>query len=376
MIISSLLDISLSERDLDNVIKSLNLDLSFKIERVIRKGISSTKLIVEENKVERSFKEVKELVKNSNLDEKVKENAINIFKELAIAEAKVHNKEYNDVIFHEVGSDDAVFDITASTLGILRLKEKGYRIFSTPVNLGGGEVRMHHGIYPVPPPAVLEVLKDSKVEIFYGEQSDGELLTPTGATILAYFSEGNFKQPFKVKRVSYGAGNKETDKPNVLRLILGEAEFHDRIVLIETNIDDASGEILGNVMNLLAQKAYDVAAVPYFGKKNRPGYILRAICDFESSEEVSRTLMEETGTIGVRIIPVYHRVYSPREEAVVEVLIEGKKFKIRVKRSYPGFQIIKPEFDDVKKISEELSIPLPVAYREVMKFLDRVIDGS
>jgi uncharacterized protein (TIGR00299 family) protein len=203
---------------------------------------------------------------------------------------------------------DAIFDVVASVTGILRLKRKGYRFFATPIRLGSGFVEMHHGRYAVPAPATLEILSNSNLEVVFG--GEGELLTPTAAAILSHFCEGTFRQPFVVEDVSYGAGSKETAEPNVLRLILGKSSVHDGVVLLETLVDDASGEVIGYAMEKIADKALDVSAVPAMGKKGRPAVLIRAVAKFSHAEEVARTMMSETGSIGVRIIPIYHRVIA------------------------------------------------------------------
>ncbi|RLI82370.1 nickel pincer cofactor biosynthesis protein LarC [Archaeoglobales archaeon] len=369
MIISSMLDVALSVEDLRRIKDVLELDLDFNIEEIDKKGIKAKKITVREKKVERSLDGVLAIIKSKLEDElaEVYQDAAKIFERIAEAEAKVHGKEVKNIVFHEVGSDDAIFDVVASSLAFNRLIKNGYKIFSTPINLGGGEVDTLHGTYAVPPPAVMEILRNSKVEVFFGDKEDGELLTPTAAAILAHFSEGTFRYTFKVEKISYGAGQRDTRKPNVLRLILGESEFTDRIAVVETNIDDASGEIIGNAINSLMEKSLDVIVIPYFGKKNRPGYLLKVICKLDEVEEVSKAIMEETGSIGTRIIPVHHRVYSFREEEDVEVSIRGKKFNIRVKRSYPGRKVIKPEFEDVKKVANELGLTILEAYREINK---------
>jgi hypothetical protein len=372
MIVSSLFGITLTEEDLRKVISSFHLDIDFEVKKVKKSGIDARKIDVRETKVERTFKEVTNKfskVSDPELREAVPD-AMRIFERIAQAEAEVHGHEnYEDALFHEVGSDDAIFDVVSATLGLNRLKKDGYRIYTTPINLGSGEVVSHHGRYPVPPPAVTEIIKNSNLEVYYSDMNEGELLTPTGAAILAHFSEGSFKYPFSVENINYGAGSKELKRPNVLRLILGKSKFHDRIVVLETNVDDASGEIIGNAINILSKLCLDVSAIPFFGKKNRPGYILKAICKSEDIEKVSKTMMMETGSIGVRVIPVYHRLRAFREQKKVDVLIEGRKFSISVKVSYPERKIIKPEFDDVKKIAEELNLPLPEVYSKVISEL-------
>ena len=368
MLIASMLGIVLEERDLVKIKNELRLNIKFKVEEVVKKGIKAKKVVFKEKRVERTLKEVIDLV-NSLEGElgKAASAASKIFERMARAEARVHGKKVDEVIFHEIGSDDAILDVLATSLGFWRLKSRGYKIYTTPLNLGGGEVETFHGIYPVPPPAVMEIIKNSNLEVFFGKKENGELLTPTAAAVLAEFSEGTFYQTFSVEKIGYGAGERETTKPNILRLILGNSRSSDRIALVEANIDDVGGEIIGNAINSLMKKCLDVIAIPYFGKKNRPGFMLKAVCKLDEVEEVAELMMRETQSIGVRIVPVYHRMISYREMEGKEISIRGKKFRVRIKTSYPAEQIVKPEFDDVRRIASELGISLPEAYREVLK---------
>ncbi|AGK62141.1 TIGR00299 family protein [Archaeoglobus sulfaticallidus PM70-1] len=370
MIIASLLGISLSESDLDRIAKLLDLNIEFSVKTVNKKGISAKMVDVLDRNTDRKFSDVKNLIKKLKKDQELKEiyqPTYEIFRILAEAEARVHGKDIEEIVFHEVGSDDAIFDVVSSALGFSRLISRGYEIFTTPINLGYGEIEMHHGRYPVPAPAVVEILKNSKLEVYFGRIGDEELFTPTASAILSYFSNGCLKHPFTVDDVSYGAGKKDTDKPNVLRIMLGRASVHDSIAIVETNIDDVSGEIMGNAMNILTKICHDISAIPVFGKKNRPGYILKAICDFSKAEEVARVMMHETGSLGVRIIPVYHRMLAERHFREVKINVHGKEFTVRFKVSYPDQKIAKPEFEDVRRISEEIGKPLPEVYRMVLK---------
>jgi hypothetical protein len=366
MIISTLLDVSLSEANLENIVEKLRLSVSFNIEDVIEGKIHAKRVIVEGFEAERKFKEVVELIKSSSLNEEVKKESIAIFERLAIAESKIHGRDFRDAVFHEIGCDDAIFDVVASTTGILKLKKLGYKFFATPIRLGSGFVEMFHGKYAIPAPATLEIVKNSKLEVIFG--GEGELLTPTAAAILSHFCEGVFRQPFIVESISYGAGSK-SDVPNILRLILGKANFHDSIVMLETLIDDVSGEVIGYAMKRIGEKALDVNAIPAIGKKGRPATLLRAIAKFSDAEEIAGMIMGETGSIGVRIFPVYHRVIAPREEKKMKIEISGREFNIRVKKSYTDAYILKPEFEDVKRVAEELNMPIAAIYREILRKL-------
>ncbi|MFP4558729.1 MAG: nickel pincer cofactor biosynthesis protein LarC [Archaeoglobaceae archaeon] len=366
MIISVLTGTSLSQKDLYRIVDDLNLSINVRVEDVIEKGIKANKLVVvDDAKAERTYQEVIRLINSSSLPEKVKKESSEIFRKIAQAEGKIHGREYQKAVFHEVGSDDAIFDVVASVTGILRLKDQGYSFYTTPIRLGSGSVDIHHGRYPVPAPATVEILKGSHLEVLM--EGEGEIFTPTAAAILSHFCQGCFRQPFKVENVVYGAGSKELlRQPNVLRLITGKAVEHDSVVVLETLIDDTTGEIVAHAMEKIGEDVLDVSAIPATGKKGRPAVILRAIVEFSKSEEVGEKIITETGSLGVRIYPVYHRLAAYREIKEFDVEIDQKSFKIRVKESG---NLLKPEFEDVKRISETLNIPLIIAYRKVLQQL-------
>ncbi len=317
-----------------------------------------------------------EIIKNSNLEEKVKENAIAVFELIAKAEGKVHGRDYRGSVFHEVGADDAIFDVVCCVKAFENLKSAGYNFFATPIRAGSGFVEFSHGKYPVPPPAVLEIIGNSELEIIM--DGEGELLTPTGAAILSHYCKPLKPFPIRVKEVSYGAGKRETEVPNVLRLILAETAFHDSVVVIETNVDDLSGEMIGYAMRKLLERddVLDALVIPAYGKKMRPASILKIIAPMHRSEEVAAEVMRLTGSLGVRIIPVHHRLISERMEGVVRVELNGREFDVRVKRSYPGFLHLKPEFDDVAAIADELNIPPQVVYREIVRKVNGAEDAD
>lgn len=364
MIVSVLTGLTLNDEELFDIVKSLNLNLTLEIQNVIEKGISARKVIVEGDEVERTFKEVVDLIKSSELSDEVKKESMEIFRKIAEAEGKIHGRDYRKAVFHEVGGDDAIFDVVASVTGILRLKKSGYSFFSTPVRLGVGFVETKHGKYPSPAPATLEILRNSNLEVLM--EGEGELFTPTACAILSHFCEGKFNQPFKVKDIRYGAGSRETSVPNVLRLILGEAKFHDSVVVLETIVDDISGEMIANAMEKICEKALDVSAIHATGKKGRPAVILRAIAELSKAEEIADKIISETGSLGVRVYPVYHRIIAKREIKKVKIQIDGKEFTIRVKKSG---EFLKPEFEDVKKVADSLKIPVIVAYRKILENL-------
>ncbi|MDI9611347.1 MAG: nickel pincer cofactor biosynthesis protein LarC [Archaeoglobales archaeon] len=360
MIISAMLDLTLTEEDLREVRDLLDLNINFRIEEVKKRGISAKRVVVQELKTERSFSEVMKLIESSKLDQGIKEDAKRIFERIAIAEGKVHGRDYREAVFHEIGSDDAIFDVVCSAKGIRRLMSEGYRLFASPIRLGSGFVETSHGKYPVPAPAVLEILKGSKLEVTFGGEK--ELLTPTASAILAHYCEGTFKYPLKVEKVSYGAGRYETEVPNVLRLILGSSEISDSIAILETLVDDLSGEEIGYAVEKLRAENLDAIAIPVIAKKSRPAIKIEVLTKLENAEETAVQLMRETGSLGVRIIPIYHRMIAERAIEEREIEIFGKKFKVRFKIS-KLLGTTKPEFEDVAKIAKELNLPIYKVYK-------------
>ncbi|MEM2817593.1 MAG: nickel pincer cofactor biosynthesis protein LarC, partial [Archaeoglobaceae archaeon] len=236
----------------------------------------------------------------------------------------------------------------------------GYRIFANPIRLGSGFVTTSHGTFPVPTPAVLEILKNSRLKVLF--DGKGELLTPTATAILSYYCEGVFRYPLEVERISYGAGGYETEVPNVLRLILGFSELSDSVAVLETVVDDLSAEELGFALEKLREISLDVIAVPVVGKKSRSATLIKLITRLENAEEMALKLMKETGSLGVRIIPVYHRMIADREIKEKEVFLEDRRFKVRFKIS-KTLGTVKPEFEDVVKIAKELDMPIFKIYR-------------
>lgn len=370
MIVASLIDLTLTEKDLERIVESLGLEIEFNVKRVNVKGIVSKRVEVKCKKIEREFKEVIEIINASNLSDDVKKSSIEIFEIIAKAEARVHGCKYDEALFHEIGCDDAIFDVVCSVIGLNRFAKKGFKFYANPIRVGSGFVEFSHGKYPVPAPATLEILKNSNLEVVF--DGEGELLTPTASAILSYYCEGTLKYPLKVKEISYGAGSRDTEVPNVLRLIVGEVVMHDSIAVIETNVDDVSGELIGFALNELQRinGVLDVGVFQYIGKKCRPSILIRVISKLSDAEEVSKEIMKLTGSLGVRIIPIYHRVLADREIKDKEIELDGEKFKVRVKYSKPYFSHVKPEFEDVVKIAKVLNKPVLDVYRSIVARLE------
>jgi uncharacterized protein (TIGR00299 family) protein len=335
-------------------LKSLNLDgyeLSF--ESVSRHGITATKINVDikETHHHRHLSTIEEIINKSSLDDSVKKNAIDIFRNLAKAEADVHGIPVEKVHFHEVGAVDAIIDIVGACVAIHELGIT--EIYSAPLALGGGTVKCAHGIMPVPAPATAKLLQDIPC---YGGPADFELTTPTGAAIIKTFSAAfGFMPPLSVESTGFGAGSKEFDHANVLHLIIGKAEesfgIREQICEIVTNIDDMTPEAIGWLTEkLLAEGAKDVCVTPVQMKKNRPGVKLSIMCAPGDESKLGFILLRDSSTRGYRI-----RIEN-RVRLSCEILTHKTRFgDVRIKKSTIDEQHVKykPEYDDIRRIADE-----------------------
>jgi hypothetical protein len=318
----------------------------------------------------RTYPEVVELVESMALPERVEADALAIFERLGLAEASVHGTDLDSTHFHEVGADDAIADVVGAALLIDDLRPE--RVVTTPLATGGGEVEMSHGVYPVPTPAVVEIAERADWSL-RGGPVETELLTPTGAAILAHFAEGVDSLPaLRLDSSGYGAGGYDfPEHPNVLRAMVGESEesglVRDDIAVLETNLDDAPPEILGGLQESLAEVgARDVSVVPLTMKKSRPGHLVKVVCKPEDAERVARRLAEETGTLGIRQSGSTHRWIANREFETVEVDVAGERYEIAVKLASDAdgtVYDVSAEYDDCAAVATEAG----VAVREVLR---------
>jgi uncharacterized protein (TIGR00299 family) protein len=316
-----------------------------------------------------TYFEIIDIIKTAELPFKVEESALGIFSIMADAESKVHGKPLDELHFHEVGQKDALADVIGSCVAIHDIGADS--IFCTPINVGGGMVKAAHGMMPVPAPATLEILKQSDL-LFYGSGTR-ELLTPTGAAILAYFAKPIDSIPKgQLLSIGYGAGNADTENPNVLRSTLMETDdllSKDIIEVLETNVDDVTGEVLGNLFDkLLSIGARDVVIIPVTMKKGRVGHIIKVITRPEHSARIAREIMKETGTLGVRVIPTRHRFVADRRMDSVTIMLAGESFEVAVKIAQDkGGEIlhISAEYEDCRKVADKVGIPLKQIIRRV-----------
>lgn len=307
----------------------------------------------------RNLYDVNTIIDNSSLDANIKDLAKRIFLRVAKAEAKVHNKPLEEVHFHEVGAIDSIVDIVGTAILINKINPD--RIISSVVNDGYGFIECAHGTMAVPVPATSEIFAESKVK-FRQIDIDTELVTPTGAAIISELAEDFTTLPAMViEKIGWGTGSKDLKIPNVLKVYCGEMqEENQKIVVMETNIDDCSGEILGYTLDkLFANGALDVFYTPIFMKKNRPAYRLTVACREKDMIKLQNIIFKETTTIGIR-----YRFESRTELCREFVEIDTKYGKIRAKKvTNNGETYVYPEYESMKKIAEENNIPLKELYK-------------
>jgi uncharacterized protein (TIGR00299 family) protein len=307
----------------------------------------------------RALSEIKRLISASTLSGQVKERAQAIFQRIGEAESKIHGIPIETVHFHEVGAIDSIVDIIGACVGLEALKIE--RIISSPLHVGSGTFNCAHGTYPVPGPATAEILRGVPI---YSKEIEGELVTPTGAAIIATLAAGFGNLPaMKVERVGYGAGTRSYPKfPNVLRAIIGQTEESSddtptTITVIEANIDDLNAQVFGHLMEkVLEAGALDVFYTPVQMKKNRPGVLVTLLCRPEERERMSELLFRETTTLGVRYRDEQRQVLQ-REHVLVETAYG--EIRIKVARAADG-RIVNyaPEFDDCRDAAKLHQAPV------------------
>jgi uncharacterized protein (TIGR00299 family) protein len=293
------------------------------------------------------------------------------------AEMKVHGKvDVSEVELGELGSTDTVADIVGAAAALDDLHVfPSMAVYCTPVAVGGGLFKFSHGVFQSPGPVTLEILRGSGFPMI-GGPVEAELATPTGASILVNIVNKEVSRlypNFRPRATGYGAGRRDfVEVPNILRIAIGDQIDHglltDGVYVLETNLDDVSGEIIGFLMErLIGEGVRDVCVVPALMKKSRPGQILKVIVDEGEVERISRMIIDETGTLGVRSYPVKRFVLS-REVEPVEVQIGNivRNVRVKVARGSDGRILnLKPEYEDVRSISIEIGKP----FREVERIV-------
>jgi uncharacterized protein (TIGR00299 family) protein len=378
MTLSALLDLGVPLKWLEEELSAIPL-AGFKIEvsTVYRSGVRAKRVsvVVDDPQPERNFGDIKSIIENSRLSDTVKSDSIGMFSRLADVEAGIHDRSPEEVHFHEVGGVDAMVDIIGTALGIQHLGVK--EIMSSAVPVGSGFVNCQHGRLPVPVPATVALLKDAPV---YGTDIEQELVTPTGATILASLARtfGPIP-PMRIQAVGYGAGSRELEsRPNLLRIMIGQAVTQDnqvanhadrdQIWIVEASIDDMNPEMFGFVMErLFADGALDVYWIPVYMKKNRPGTMVQVLCHPQHRAALVNRLLTETTTLGVRYYQAQRQLLA-REKITVDSCFGNITVK-RITEPTGNIRLV-PEFEICKKIALEKDLPLRVVYDTIVRDLD------
>jgi len=331
---------------------------SIEFETVDRSGISCSfaRVRTDPEHVHRHLSDILKIIYDTGLNDQIKDRAAKIFSRLAEVEARVHNLPVEQIHFHEVGALDAIIDVVGAAICFDLL---GIDHFAcSPLHVGSGMVEMAHGRFPVPPPAVAELLQDKPV---YASDIKGELVTPTGAAVITTVcSEYGPLPAMRLERTGYGAGSRSYEKfPNALRVLIGELETQaseQRLWMMETNVDDMSPQIFGHVM----ERAFELGALdcyftPIQMKKNRPGVLLSVLCSALQKETIARMLFTETTTLGIRSYEVERRAL---ERQVVRVETQYGPIDVKVARMNGHVVNEMPEYEQCRAAAVTANVPL------------------
>jgi len=365
MAVAALLDLGIDAENFRVELGKLNFnEYEIDIRDTIKNGIRSKQFVVncrEDHHRHRNLSDIYAIIDASGLKEDTRALSRKIFFFLAEAEASVHGKDIDDVHFHEIGAVDSIVDIVSFAICFHMLKPD--RVWSSPVNLGSGFVRCAHGLLPVPAPAVAELARG--VPVYSRATPPRELATPTGMAILKAVCEVYLPLPEIIpERVGYGAGQRDGDLPNVLRVFSGALPEAAEVVILETNMDDMNPELYGYVFDkLLTAGALDVYLTNIMMKKNRPGQKLSVICARKNEKMMEEILFRETTTIGLRKTS-FHR--KKLERKIIQ--IDTPYGDIRVKAAFKDGLMLKysPEYEDCKEAALRSGKPLREIYEEAV----------
>ena len=370
MILGALVSVGVEPRALVEQLSLLNVSgYEIDFETVDRSGISAThaRVRTRDEHAHRHLGDILKIIYESRLSDSVKDRAARIFSRLGEVEARIHNVPIERIHFHEVGALDAIIDVVGACIGFELLEVE--RFACSELHVGSGMVKMAHGRFPVPPPAVAELLKGAPV---YSTDIKGELVTPTGAAIISTVCREYGPLPkMKVERTGYGAGTREYQNfPNVLRLMLGDdgvvsEGFDDesllvaedeRLLVVETNIDDMSPQIYGHLMErAFALGALDCYFTPVQMKKNRPGVLVSILCKPAECDAMCELLLKETTTLGVRFFEVQRRALT-RE--IVKVETEFGAIDVKVARMNGRVLKGMPEYEQCRAAAQKANVSL------------------
>ena len=379
MMLAALIDAGIDILFLKNELEKININ-GYEIEsvKIKRSEVSATKfkVTIKEKQPLRTYSDIINLIKNSKIDEKAKQNALSIFEIIASAEAKVHQIEKDKVHFHEIGAVDSIIDIVGTAICMAKLEIDD--VYCSSIPLGSGFIKTMHGILPVPAPATMEILKDVPV---YSGNLNFEATTPTGAAIVKNYVKHFGSIPLmKIKNIGFGSGSNEDLKiPDLLRIIFGqllESEHAplemqknqdincDNLIMLSTNIDDISAEIIGYLIErLFKEDIADAWTEPIFMKKNRQAVKINVLCKPEDEIKICNLLFSETSTLGIRRQAIQR--YSLNREIVILKLPYGE---IKVKVAYKDDKVItySPEYESCKILAQKTGKPIKDIYNDAL----------
>jgi uncharacterized protein (TIGR00299 family) protein len=384
MFLGALIDLGVSEKLVRDELAKLSLrGYQISTRRVVKQNISATKFdcleeVSHRHQVEihhehRGYTEIARMIESSGLSQGVRDRALSIFRRIGEAEAKIHGIPLEKVHFHEVGATDSIVDIVGACVAVEALGVD--EIHASPPRLGSGFVETAHGKFPVPAPATLELLKGIPIQ---PSTESVELVTPTGAAILAVLCNGFGPMPaMSIRNIGYGAGTRDLEKaPNVLRAVLGEASIAsgtetDAVAVIEANIDDMNPQLFGDVMErLLEAGALDVFFTSIQMKKNRPATLLTVLCERNHTDRMAELLLSHTTSFGVRV----HE--AQRRKLAREIVKVQTRFgEIEVKLGRLGDRIVSrsPEFESCKRAAAKAGVAVKDVYNEAARNAEEAI---
>jgi uncharacterized protein (TIGR00299 family) protein len=370
MMLAALIEVGVPESALRDALQSLNLSgWEWHSERVEVEAVQARRVQIRvvEEQPHRHLSDVLAIIEDAPLSERVRQNASLVFRKLAEAEATVHNTTPERVHFHEVGAVDAILDVVGCCWALEYLGVE--RIVCSPLPMGRGFAHAAHGTLPLPAPAVVELLRGIPT---YGIPIEGETVTPTGAALAVALSHAFGQQPpMRWEAVGYGAGTAVRPLPNLLRLFLGEAYASlsaqgtwQSIVQIETNLDDATPELLGYLMEqAMEQGALDIFFTPVQMKKNRPGVLVTLLASPERAEPLMNLLLTETPTLGVRYMLLNRRCL---ERTIHTVQTPWGAVRLKVAREGERVLHLAPEYDDCARIARAHGVPLQQVMQQAL----------
>jgi len=391
MLLCSLVDLGADKNKIiDGVKQSENFFANSSIkkidfQKISKHGIQSVQLIleIEEDVHERKGSEIKKAITDSiqsiGLSEKAKTFSESCIDTLISTESKIHGIPKDSIHFHEASGIDTLVDIVGITIALEDLGLFDEKILCLPISVGGGNVTFSHGTMSNPTSAILEIFKNSNF-IIKGNNANEELTTPTGACILVNLANNavEYYPSMKIDSIGYGAGQKDFKTfSNVLKIVRGsQNNFNiDSVKILETNVDDVSGEILGNLIEKIMEKgAKDVSIYHGITKKGRPTNLVSVICSDENVEEIVDTLVIETGTLGIRISES-NRFIVPRTIHTVSLTLDGESFQVNYKKSsFKGKTDFKIEFDDLKHVSNTIGKSIKETESLLRKEIEKLED--